>query len=91
MLSRIASSDRTLVISRLPRLRRATLDAWLRDTPRERLAEIYGKLAELVAHGVMGAEVEAAYRLDQFSVALAHAQRAERSGKVLVTPAVQTA
>ena len=40
---------------------------------------------------MMGAEVEAAYRLDQFSVALAHAQRAERSGKVLVTPAVQTA
>jgi NADPH:quinone reductase-like Zn-dependent oxidoreductase len=63
---------------------------WLRDTPRERLAEIYGELAELVAHGVMGAEAEAAYRPDQFSVALAHAQRAEHSGKVLVTPAVQT-
>jgi hypothetical protein len=59
--------------------------------PRERLAEIYGELAELVAHGVMGAEVDAAYRLDRFSVALAHAQRAERSSKVLVTPAVQTA
>jgi hypothetical protein len=38
----------------------------------------------------MGAEVEARYRLDQYSVALAHAQRAEHSGKVLVTPAVQT-
>jgi NADPH:quinone reductase-like Zn-dependent oxidoreductase len=63
----------------------------LRDTPREQLAEIYGELAELVGHGVMGAEVEAAYRLDRFSVALAHAQLAERSGKVLVTPDVQTA
>jgi len=39
----------------------------------------------------MGAEVEAADRLDQLSVALTDAQRAERSGKVLVTPAVQTA
>lgn len=47
--------------------------------------------AELVAQGVMGAEVEAACRLDQFSVALAHAQLARRSGEVLVTPAVQTA
>ena len=59
----------------------------LRDTPRERLAEIYGVLAELVAHGVMGTEVEAAYRLDQVLGRPGHAQRAERSGKVLVTPA----
>ena len=48
-------------------------------------------LAELVAHGVMGTEVEAAYRLDQVLGRPGHAQRAERSGKVLVTPAVQTA
>jgi hypothetical protein len=39
----------------------------------------------------MGAEVEARTGDDQFSVALARAQRAERPGKVLVTPAVQTA
>lgn len=48
-------------------------------------------LAELVAHSVMGTEVEARTGLTKFSVALAHAQRAERSGKGLVTPAVQTA
>jgi len=59
---------------------------WLRDTPRERLEEIYGGLAELVAAGVIGAEVEATYALDQFPVALAHAQQTGRSGKVLFTP-----
>jgi NADPH:quinone reductase-like Zn-dependent oxidoreductase len=65
--------------------------SWLRDTPRERLEEIYAELAELVAQGVMRAEVEATYGLDQFPVALAHAQRAGRSGKVFFTPAVQAA
>jgi hypothetical protein len=36
--------------------------------------------------GVIGAEVEATYALDQFPVALAHAQRTARTGKVLFTP-----
>jgi NADPH:quinone reductase-like Zn-dependent oxidoreductase len=58
----------------------------LRDTPRDRLEQIYGELAELVAQGVTSAEVEATYALDQFPVALAHAQRPARSGKVLFTP-----
>jgi NADPH:quinone reductase-like Zn-dependent oxidoreductase len=64
---------------------------WLRDTPRERLEEIYGELAELGAQGVIGAEVEATYPLEQYPVALAHAQRPARSGKVLFTRNVQAA
>jgi NADPH:quinone reductase-like Zn-dependent oxidoreductase len=59
---------------------------WLRTTSRERLEDIYGELAQLVADGVISAEVEATYPLDQFPVALAHAQRPARSGKVLFTP-----
>jgi NADPH:quinone reductase-like Zn-dependent oxidoreductase len=64
---------------------------WLRDTPRGRLEDMYGELAALVAQGVIGAEVEATYALDQFPVALAHAQRTARSGKVLFTPSAQAA
>jgi NADPH:quinone reductase-like Zn-dependent oxidoreductase len=60
---------------------------WLRDTPRARLEQIYAELAELVAEGVLRAEVEATYALDEFPAALAHAQRPARSGKVLFTPA----
>ena len=59
---------------------------WLRDTPRERLEDIYGELADLVAQGVMNAEVEATYALDQYPVALAHAQQTSRSGKVHFIP-----
>ena len=59
---------------------------WLRDTPREQLEEIYGELAELVAQGVIGAEVEGTYALDEFPVTLAHAQQTARSGKALFTP-----
>jgi NADPH:quinone reductase-like Zn-dependent oxidoreductase len=61
---------------------------WIRDTPRDRLEAIYGELAELVAQGVIGAEVEATYPLAEYQVALAHAQRTARSGKVLFTPSV---
>jgi NADPH:quinone reductase-like Zn-dependent oxidoreductase len=64
---------------------------WLRDTPRERLEDIYGELAQVVTDGVIGAEIEATYALDQYPAALAHAQRPARSGKVLFTPSTQAA
>lgn len=64
---------------------------WLRDTSRERLEDNFGQLAELVARDVIGAEVEATYALDQFPVALAHAQKRVLCGKVLITPSAQTA
>jgi len=63
---------------------------WIRDTPRERLEEIYRELAELIAQGVISSEVEATYPLDEYRVALAHAQRTARSGKVLFTPSVSS-
>ena len=48
---------------------------WLSEIPRERLERIYGELADLVARGVISAEIEATYGLDQFPEALAHAQQ----------------
>jgi NADPH:quinone reductase-like Zn-dependent oxidoreductase len=63
---------------------------WIRDTPRDRLEEIYRELAALIAQGVISSEVEATYPLDAYHVALAHAQRTARSGKVLFTPSVSS-
>lgn len=59
---------------------------WLRDTPREELERVYAELAELVAQGVLRAEVEATYELSSYREALAHAQRTGRSGKILFAP-----
>jgi NADPH:quinone reductase-like Zn-dependent oxidoreductase len=59
--------------------------AWLQETPRQRLTEIYTELATLVERGELHAAVEATYPLDRYREALAHAARPERSGKVLFT------
>lgn len=63
---------------------------WIRDTPREQLQRIYAELADLLKQGVISAEVEATYSLEQFPAALAHAQQPERRGKVLFVPNGQT-
>ena len=47
---------------------------------------IYADLGEQVLKGVLSAPVEKVYPIEEITVALAHAQRGERSGKVLVAP-----
>jgi NADPH:quinone reductase-like Zn-dependent oxidoreductase len=59
---------------------------WIRDTPRERLEQVYGELAELVTEGALRSVVEATYPLDQYQNALRHAQKSARGGKVLFVP-----
>lgn len=59
---------------------------WLRDTPREKLDQVYGELAELAALGILRASVEATYPLTEYRAALAHAARPARSGKILFVP-----
>ncbi|GAA0389343.1 zinc-dependent alcohol dehydrogenase family protein [Microbispora corallina] len=59
---------------------------WIRDTPRKELEGVYAELADLVEQGVLKAPVEATYPLRDHRAALAHAARAERSGKVLFVP-----
>ncbi|GAA1267259.1 trans-2-enoyl-CoA reductase [Planotetraspora silvatica] len=56
---------------------------WVWNAPREEIEKVYAELAELVEKGVLNASVEATYSLDQYREAIAHAQRPERSGKVL--------
>ncbi len=59
---------------------------WIRDTPRDRLEQVYGKLLGLVERGALRANVEATYSLDQYQPALRHAQNDARHGKVLFVP-----
>ena len=48
--------------------------------------EIYADLGRQVLDGTLTAPVEKVYPIEDIKAALAHAQRGERSGKILVTP-----
>jgi len=47
---------------------------------------IYADLGEQVAKGILSAPVEKIYPIEEIKAALTHAQRGERSGKILVAP-----
>jgi trans-2-enoyl-CoA reductase len=47
---------------------------------------IYAELGEQVLKGVLTAPVERVYSIEEIATALAHAQRGERTGKILVAP-----
>jgi trans-2-enoyl-CoA reductase len=47
---------------------------------------IYAELGEQVLKGALLAPVEQVYPIEEIKAALAHAQRGERTGKILVTP-----
>jgi NADPH:quinone reductase-like Zn-dependent oxidoreductase len=47
---------------------------------------IYADLAGKIRDGVLKAPIEATYTIDDIKLALAHAQRGGRNGKVLVLP-----
>jgi mitochondrial enoyl-[acyl-carrier protein] reductase / trans-2-enoyl-CoA reductase len=60
-----------------------------RGLARRSLAEIrtlYADLAEQVRSGVLAAPVEKIYPIEEIKAAVAHAQRDERAGKILVAP-----
>jgi NADPH:quinone reductase-like Zn-dependent oxidoreductase len=60
-----------------------------RGLSRRSLAEVralYANLGQQVASGVLHAPVEKVYPIDDIKTALTHAQRGERTGKILVAP-----
>jgi NADPH:quinone reductase-like Zn-dependent oxidoreductase len=65
-----------------------TLTRPLATYTREKVRALYAELAGQVREGVLSAPVEKVYPIDDIKAALAHAQRAERTGKVLVAPNV---
>jgi NADPH:quinone reductase-like Zn-dependent oxidoreductase len=60
---------------------------WLRSLERSALQELYLSLAAAVHAGDCTSDVEATYPFDQVHRALAHAEAAERRGKIVLVPA----
>ena len=52
----------------------------------EERQSLYGELANSVASGALGTQVEAVYPMEKIGSALEHAARENRDGKILVTP-----
>ena len=63
-----------------------TLTRPLASYPREKVRALYAELAAQVREGVLSAPVEKVYAIDDIAAALVHAQRGERTGKILVAP-----
>jgi NADPH:quinone reductase-like Zn-dependent oxidoreductase len=58
---------------------------WLRRASREDISTSYREIEGLVRSGELTAEIDRTYRLEQYAEALDHAERYQRSGKVLFT------
>jgi NADPH:quinone reductase-like Zn-dependent oxidoreductase len=56
---------------------------WIRNAPRTEIQEIYQKLGDLVADGLLSAAVEHVYPLEQFKEAFEQSLKSNRSGKIL--------
>ena len=52
----------------------------------DQVRALYGELGRQVKDGYLSAPVESIYPIEEIAAALAHAQRGERSGKILVAP-----
>jgi trans-2-enoyl-CoA reductase len=63
-----------------------TLTRPLSKYPREKVRALYEDLARLVVNGTLYAPVERVYAIEEIKDALVHAQRGERTGKILVAP-----
>ena len=56
----------------------------LATRPLAQIRTIYADLGDQIVKGILSAPVERVYPIDEIKAALAHAQRGERSGKILV-------
>jgi trans-2-enoyl-CoA reductase len=65
-------------------LRGFWLRRWFGETPPAEIGKLYAKLAALVEDGTLKVEVEKVYPLAEIKVAVAHAAREGRSGKILL-------
>jgi NADPH:quinone reductase-like Zn-dependent oxidoreductase len=53
---------------------------------RAQVREIYAELGEQVRAGVLTAPVEHVYPIEEIRAAVAHAERGQRQGKIMVAP-----
>lgn len=61
---------------------------WYREASAERVAHLFRRLAEWAKAGVLYTPVEAEYPLERVREAVLHAERAGRSGKVMLLPGI---
>jgi NADPH:quinone reductase-like Zn-dependent oxidoreductase len=73
-------------IYRQLKLRGIWIVNWLQNSTPEEIASTYAELAELVAQGVLRAEVEASYPVAEYRKALDHARQPGRTGKIVFKP-----
>ena len=66
-------------------LRGFWLTFWTTSMGAERMAEIYQKLAQRVLSGQLRQQIAAAYPVEQYRAALAHAAQGARNGKIILT------
>ena len=59
---------------------------WFEHASVEDRAALYAELGERVVDGTICVAIEACYPLERVREALAHAARADRSGKILLLP-----
>jgi trans-2-enoyl-CoA reductase len=52
----------------------------------EQIRQIYADLGQQIVDGTLSAPVEKVYAIEEITTALAHAQRGERTGKILLAP-----
>lgn len=77
--------DATDVLFRDVSIRGFWLTIWFRDTPHEDKQKLYRQLAAMMTDGTIEIPIEATYPMFEVKTALAHAARAHRRGKVLLT------
>jgi len=63
-----------------------TLGRFLATRSLDQIRTIYADLGQQILDGALSAPVEKVYPIDEIKPALAHAQRGERAGKILVAP-----
>ena len=78
--------SRSALVSGGQRLVGFILGRGLASRSLEQIRAIYGELGQQLAKGNLSAPVEMVYPIEYIKDAVAHAQKGERSGKILVAP-----
>jgi NADPH:quinone reductase-like Zn-dependent oxidoreductase len=65
-------------------LRGLWITKWIANSPREEVAEVYQKLAQLVIDGKLTQSIDTLYKPEDIHQALTHAQQGERNGKIMI-------
>ena len=86
MSNKPASVDINSILFRDVRVRGFWLLPWLLKTSKQEQTRVYGELAMAVTTGILHAQVEKTFLLDEITDAITYTMAGERKGKVLLAP-----